>query len=186
MKTIKELGINLTNAFNNASYWNHKGAYQKEGDELFEKLVPSEGAAPTLHGELIRGINILFHEYCNNGNANAVLVTTPNDHPWDYDEDVDGEIDWDEIEDVEINEYYGKFLDLIESSLTDKIKAEELKDMCNDVRGVIEDGAYNLLCHVYFSEENVNKYNLMCDVVIWYVLNSEDRELPANYDRKSL
>ncbi len=29
MKTIKELGINLTNAFNNASYWNHKGAYQK-------------------------------------------------------------------------------------------------------------------------------------------------------------
>ena len=186
MKTIAELGIKRTDAFNNASYWNNNGAYQKEGDELYEKLVPSEGAAETVHGELIRGINRLFHEYCNNGNGNAIEVVTPNDHPWDYDEDVDGEIDWDEIEDVEINEYYGKFLDLIESSLTDKINAEELKDMCNDVRGVIEDGAYNLLRRVYFSEENVNKYNLMCDVVIWYVLNSEDRELPANYDRKSL
>lgn len=172
MKTIKELGISLTNAFNNESYWNHKGAYQKEGDELYEKLIPSEGAASTLHEELIRGINILFREYCNNGNVNAALVTTPSDHLRDYD--------------VKINEYYGKFLDLIESSLTDKIKAEELKDICNDVRGVIKDGAYNLLCYVYFSEKNVNKYNLMCDVVIWYVLNSEDRELPANYDRKSL
>ena len=72
MKTIAELGIKRTDAFNNASYWNNKGKYQKEGDELYEKLVPSEGAAETVHGELIRGINRLFHEYCNNGNGNAI------------------------------------------------------------------------------------------------------------------
>ena len=108
MKTIKELGIKRTDAFNNESYWNNNGAYQKEGDELYEKLVPSEGAAETVHGELIRGINRLFHEYCNNGNGNAIEVVTPNDHPWDYDEDVDGEIDWDEIEEVNIVEIRNK------------------------------------------------------------------------------
>ena len=183
MKTIAELGIKRTDAFNNASYWNNNGAYQKEGDELYEKLVPSEGAAETIHGELIRGINCLFHEYCNNGNGNAIEVITPNDHPWDYDEDVDGEIDWDEIEEVNIAPYYEKFLDLIQSTLVDTICPAEVEGLCSDVREVIESGAMNQPCCVYFSQKNVNKYNLMCDVVIWYVLNTEDKALPKNYKR---
>ena len=183
MKTIAELGIKRTDAFNNASYWNNNGAYQKEGDELYEKLVPSEGAAETVHGELIRGINRLFHEYCNNGNGNAIEVITPNDHPWDYDEDVDGEIDWDEIEEVNIAPYYEKFLDLIQSTLVDTICPAEVEELCSDVREVIERGAMNQPCSVYFSQKNVNKYNLMCDVVIWYVLNIEDKALPKNYKR---
>lgn len=183
MKTIAELGIKRTDAFNNASYWNNNGAYQKEGDELYEKLVPSEGAAETVHGELIRGINRLFHEYCNNGNGNAIEVITPNDHPWDYDEDVDGEIDWDEIEEVNIAPYYEKFLDLIQSTLVDTICPAEIENICSDVRGVIKDGANNSFCQDYYSRENVNKYNRMCDVVIWYVLNTEDKALPKNYKR---
>ena len=184
MKTIKELGIKSTNAFNCASYWNNNGAYQKEGDELYEKLVPPTGAATTLHGELIRGINRLFHEYCNNGNCNAIRITTPQDHPYDFDEEDEDNIDWEEIEDVEINEYYNKFIDLIENSLCDTICPAEIESICSDVRGVIEDGAYNSLCQDYYSRENVNKYNRMCDVVIWYVLNTEDRALPINYTCK--
>lgn len=182
MKSIKELGIKSTNAFENASYWNNNGAYQKEGDELYEKLVPAEGAAETLHGELIRGINRLFYEYCNNGNGNAAQALTPQDHPYDFDDEED-DIDWDEIEEVHIDEYYGKFVDLIETSLVDVIRPDEVRDICESVRDVIEAGVYNQPCSLYFSEKNINKYNRMCDVVIWYVLNTEDRELPRNYKR---
>lgn len=184
MKSIKELGIKSTDAFSNASYWNNNGAYQKESDELYEKLVPAQGAAETLHGELIRGINRLFHEYCNNGNCNAIIVTTPQDHPYDFDEEDEDNIDWEEVEDVDINEYYGKFIDLIEDSLCDVICPDEVSSICSDIREVIEGGAYNVPCHIYFSEKNMNKYNRMCDVVIWYVLNTDDRELPTNYTRK--
>lgn len=173
MKTIKELGIKSTNAFNCASYWNNNGAYQKEGDELYEKLVPPTGAATTLHGELIRGINRLFYEYCNNGNCNAVDVNY-----LDVDEDFEG------IEEVKISEYYNKFIDLIENSLCDTICSDEIESICSDVREVIEGGANNSFCQDYYSRENVNKYNRMCDVVIWYVLNTEDRELPTNYTRE--
>ena len=181
MKTIKELGIKFTNAFNCASYWNNNGAYQKEGEELYEKLVPPTGAATTLHGELIRGINRLFYEYCNNGNSNAIEVVTPNDHPDDFYDIDEDDVDWDEIEEVNIAPYYGKFLDLIQSTLVDTICPAEIENICSDVRGVIEDGANNSFCQDYYSRENVNKYNRMCDVVIWYVLNTEDRALPSNY-----
>ena len=62
-KRITELG---------KSYWNNNGAYQKEYDELYEKLVPSSGEADTVHGEMIRATSRLFYDFCNNGNCNVV------------------------------------------------------------------------------------------------------------------
>ena len=182
MKSIKELGIKSTDAFQKASYWDNNGAYQKEGKELYAKFVPAEGAAETTHGELIRGITRLFYEYCNNGNCNAVNVLTPNDHPYDFDDEEDC-VDWDEIEEVHVSAYYEKFLTLIENTLIDKIDTNEVYKICADVREVIEAGAYNLSCSKYFIEENINKYNRMCDVVIWYVLNTADKALPYDYKR---
>ena len=55
------------------SYWNNEGAYQKELDELSEKM-PVCGAADTLNGELVRAANRLYYDYCNNGNCNACLI----------------------------------------------------------------------------------------------------------------
>ena len=54
------------------SYWNHCGAYEKEYNELFEKLVPSSGDASTVHGELLRCISKVYYDFFNNGNCNAV------------------------------------------------------------------------------------------------------------------
>lgn len=161
MNSIKDLGIKSTDAFSKASYWDNNGAYQKQGDKLYKKLVPAEGAAKTLHGELIRGINRLFYEYCNNGNCNAII----NDFE-------------------EIDYYYGKFIDLIEDSLCDVIYPWEVRSICSDIREVIKDAAHNIPYRTYFSEENMNKYNRMCDVVIWYVLNTKDRKLPTDYIRE--
>ena len=54
------------------SYWNETGAYQKEYNELYEKLVPAKGQAKTLHGELIRCGSRLVYEFYNNGNSNII------------------------------------------------------------------------------------------------------------------
>lgn len=176
-QTIAELDIRLTSL--EGSYWNHNGAYQKEGDELFEKMVPASGAAETLNGELIRGINRLYYEYLNNGNCNACEVTRVGDHGW-WDEETE---DPDEIESVEIDAYYGKFLDLISTSLKRRIVAREVEPLLSRIREIIENAAYDMPAHVYFSKENVNVYSRMCDLVIWYVLNTPDSEIPAGYDR---
>ena len=177
-KTIAELGIKLTSP--EGSYWNHNGAYQEEGDRLYEEMVPATGAAETVHGELIRGINRLFHEYCNNGNGNACEVTRVGDHGW-WDEE---EGDPDEIESIEIDSYYGKFLTLIEEELPKRINADEVDRTVEQVRDIIENAAYDLPLCQYFSKENVNVYSRMCDMVIWYVLNTEDHtDFPTAYDR---
>lgn len=62
------------------SYWNNSGAYQKEYDKLYEKLVPSQGEAKTLNGELIRSASRLYYDYCNNGNCNAVVTDIETEH----------------------------------------------------------------------------------------------------------
>ena len=181
IKTIAELGIRLTSE--EGSYWNHNGAYQQEGDELYDKLVPAQGAAETLHGELIRGINRLFHEYCNNGNCNAAEITYAGERGWwDVDENED-DYDPNEIIDVQIDPYYGKFLSLIETSLVDRIDDAEVESVVERVREIILDANPDTACSIYFSKKNVNAYSRMCDMVIWYVLNTEDRELPKGYDK---
>jgi hypothetical protein len=142
-------------------------------------MVPPTGAAATVNGELIRGINRLFYEYLNNGNCNACRVTRVGDHGW-WDEETE---DPDESESVEIDAYYGKFLDLISKSLESRIVAREVQPLMSRVREIIENAAYDMPMPVYFSKENVNAYSRMCDLVIWYVLNTPDAEIPAGYDR---
>jgi len=56
------------------SYWNENGAYQKEYDELYEKLVPIRGEADTVHGEMIRAVSRISYDYFNNGNCNIVTI----------------------------------------------------------------------------------------------------------------
>lgn len=176
-KTIAELGIKITPE--TGSYWNHNGAYQEEGDRLFDEMVPAMGAATTRNAELIRAINRLTYEYLNNGNCNACVVTRVGDHGW-WDEETE---DPDEIETVEIDSYYDKFFDLISASLKRRIVAHEVEPLLSRVREIIENAAYDMPAQAYFSKENVNAYSRMCDMVIWYVLNTPDEELPSGYDR---
>ena len=175
-KTIAELGIKLTPE--TASYWNNNGAYQEEGDRLYAEMVSDSGAAATLNGEPIRGINRLFYEYCNNGNCNAAEVHYVGDRFYDEDEE-----DPDEIESVEIDHYYGKFIELIEDTLPNKINATEVHAVMTEVREIIEDQCGAQYASQYFSRKKVNAYSRMCDMVIWYVLNTPDEELPSDYER---
>lgn len=52
------------------TYWNNKGKYSKEYNELIEKLIPQQGEAPTQIGLLLQYCRDLYNEYYNNDNVN--------------------------------------------------------------------------------------------------------------------
>ena len=154
------------------TYWNNQGAYKEEMSRLTDEMMPSEGSAETLNGELIRAANRLYYDYCNNGNGNAVNVR--------YESDWTGGDDDDEHEIRSWNPYYKKFYRLIVDTLR-TVKTEfdwtgfsanmdKLERMTVDY----EPG---------FEDEDMAVYDYMVDAVVWYVLNHPDRELPASYNR---
>lgn len=51
------------------TYWNQKGRFQSEFDELC-KLMPPSGCCDTVAGELIRSANRLAYDFYNNGMGN--------------------------------------------------------------------------------------------------------------------
>ena len=57
------------------SYWDNTGYYQDIYDRLYDNLVPSNGDADTIHGELIRCIGRLYYDFCNNGNRRKFYRT---------------------------------------------------------------------------------------------------------------
>ena len=52
------------------TYWNNKGKYSKEYNELIKKLVPKHGEAPTQIGLLLQYCRDLYNEYYDNDNVN--------------------------------------------------------------------------------------------------------------------
>lgn len=52
------------------TYWDNKGQYQEWLDSNFDTLVPQDGKASTLEGELLRAINRLYYDAYNNGSCN--------------------------------------------------------------------------------------------------------------------
>lgn len=55
------------------TYWNRRGNFQSDYNRLFDELVPHEGEAPTVAGELLRCVSALYYDRMNNGCANADL-----------------------------------------------------------------------------------------------------------------
>ena len=170
MKTIK-----FTKSEN--SYYNGNGAYQKEYEELYKKLVPNSGSAQTIHGELIRAISRLSHEYYNNGNCNAAEIKfVKNEDVYSGYEDSEEEID-----EVTIDPFYQKFINLILNQLIEEVHGNVIFEAIEDIEELIKEGPKE---HSdYFSQKNIAKYNRLMDYVIWFVLNTEDANLPENYER---
>ena len=151
------------------SYWDGTGAYNEEYTELYDALVPNMGEADTVHGELIRSVSRLSHDYFNNGNGNArVEVYEDAGACWFDEEDEDDNI-WsghdDEEYTTEISEFFLHFTDFIVTTIgTDEIEAviTEICDIIlNDVRPEYDD-------------KTVDKYNKMVDIVMHYVLTHEN------------
>lgn len=146
--------LDVKRTSNDKSYWSKTGAYQKEYDELFEKLVPIEDDAKTVHGELISCASKLYYEYHNNGNCNATKCSYENDD--------------DELTDLSINSRYQGYIDFIEKHLK--------KNFYNGV-GVIY--AIENILNQEYTECVIDEqsYNKMIDYIMYYVLNTENEAI---------
>ena len=52
---------------NHARYWSGNGEYQDQYSELYDKLVPKEGKADTVEGELLRAVGRIIYRHGNDG-----------------------------------------------------------------------------------------------------------------------
>lgn len=174
------------------SYWDKSGAYQSDFDRLTKELMPASGAGETLNAELIRACNRLFYEYCNNGNCNALEKEFgyESDRCWtcggsghygdDEEDECDeccgsGEVEEEVETDAYVDSYFRKFLDLIKEFVPDAA------DDVQNVEDIIMEDLYS--SKNQFSEHRMRAYSNMVDYVVYYVLNNEDKELPANYEK---
>ena len=66
-KTRDEEGEDDLQNVEEDTYWNDRGKYQKEYDELCEKLVPTSGKCDTVAGEILRAASKLLWDFNNNG-----------------------------------------------------------------------------------------------------------------------
>lgn len=139
------------------SYWNETGAYEKETNELWSQLVPAQGKAPTVNGELIRIAHRLYHEYFNNGNGNARWETLVNDYSW-RDEDEEDEYSY------SVDEYWQKMIDYVRYTCHD----HELNGLLTRIEQIIVEAED-------FSTDNEHTYDLMMDHIVYYVLTHEDK-----------
>ena len=188
------------------SYWNENGAYQKEYDELYEKLVPRSGEADTVHGEMIRAISRITYDYFNNGNCNIVTmdrVYCPDcdgsgyDTDWDcYDCSGEGTIEDDEGNIETCNSCGGEGHDQIDCSTCcgegfidgDKEIDEYYQDMLDvlhnhlhnsDVVEAIEEFLKDdsLSYGTYTFNPNEGKvYNDLADEVLYQILTTENEK----------
>lgn len=188
------------------SYWENNGVYAAEMSKLYDELVPAEGCAKTLTGELVRAVNRLYYEFCNNGNCNAceihegeeIEVDCPccggSGYLDDEQEEICSECDgmgviYEEGDpEIEIDGFYANFIDLIETTLSEW-GDKEIESICNDVRDHIEAmPCYEYRLVSYTSKENMHKYDLLVDHVAAYALEhlgENDSEIPSDYQNNN-
>jgi hypothetical protein len=158
------------------TYWNEEGAYQKEYDELYKKLVPVKGEANTVHGEMLRGVSRLYHDYFNNGNGNAVDAVKcdcPECHGGGWETINEGEEDEEEVDcsycdgecqiitGYEFEDYFEKMLDFIKDNLT------------REARPIAERFEKVVLAK---NQDNIDErvYEELSDAVIHHILTTEN------------
>lgn len=172
------------------SYWGGNGAYQKECDSLWDELVPSQGEAKTVHGELIRSLGRLQHDYCNNGNCNIRKIETYTEYDtcytcngrgevdyWEGDDDTyetcdeccgSGEIGEEYDGDVTIDEYYQNMIDFIHYNISDKVVADDLEIFLER-----KDIGYSTYT---FNDDEMKIYNNLFDAVMYEILTTENKD----------
>lgn len=171
------------------SYWDDNGYYQSVYDRLESNLVPAQGEAETLHGELIRCIGRLYYDYCNNGNINAMEVEYETEEYPCYDCDGDGEQEvYDEDGEIEtetcgecggsgeleeevegearITEYYHSMIELLYKNL------EQNKVVAN-----LETYLLNNYDHYKYDDKSMNVYDRVVDEVCYFCMTTENKKL---------
>jgi len=170
-------------------FYNGTASYYKEYQELLSQ-VPDEGCSDILQIEMVRAICRLTYEYSNNGNTNILQETyiereyecsTCNGTGYVENEDWRGEevlcpdcggsgscIE-EEVESYKIDQFYQNFFDLF--------LVEISKDIDSDLVEEIVNGATQLL----LLGKPCYSYTILFNLVMYFVLNSKQRETPEWY-----
>ena len=151
------------------SYWDGNGKYNSDYTKLWESLVPDSGEAETIEGELIRAIGRLFHEYCNNGNCNAVeqiqeICPECEDYEDEDDDCLECGGDCSVLVGLELSGFYKGFLFLIKEKVGCNREVKAVENLITNV-----DLNYNYT----YNQKEMDVYNALCDKVIEYVLEKE-------------
>lgn len=143
------------------SYWNQNAKYSAELAELFEKLVPSEGEADTLEGNLIRAVTRLGYEYSNNGNCNARSYRQIEYEVYDEEaEEYYTEYDIEYIDVVDgVEDFYMDFIQLIGDNVP-TVTQVELDAICEVIMNE----------YPQFNQKEYDVYNVVIDKVVENVL----------------
>ena len=145
--------ITLTQKGN--SYYNQNGTYTTQLEDLYNTLVPSMGDAETTKGQLVRYINKLWHEYCNNGNCNARDIIDNYNY-------FDNEFDPYEIE---IDKWYKEILNYIKYNTNLSKYKKEIQDNIKKIENIM------LIENCQFSDQEQDAYNKLTDYVMYYIIN---------------
>jgi hypothetical protein len=175
------------------SYWNQNGKYQSVLTVLHDELVPSVGKAETVHGEIVRAINNLFYEYCNNGNCNAaeeISETCDSCGGWGYEEeevccgtDDDGEEIYETetsdcswcggncsvVTGLEMDDYYADMLSHI------KTHVPNIRSEADAVEALITDQSKNY--NYSYSQEEMDIYNRLVDKCLEFLIKEREINL---------
>lgn len=186
----------------NQHYWNNNGANEEEFKRLTEKFMKPEGCSDNLVGEVVRAINRLYYEYCNNGNCNAMNVEEIEGEwiecphcggtgyrEWDGEEcdDCCGEGGYHEESEYDyyLTPFYENFLKIIRHYFWYFCKddnREKALEAIDDLKRVIEE----MGTEADFSDEYMNKYDKVVDYITYFVSNDEDNQtpIPAWYENE--
>lgn len=157
-------------------YWDNGGLWRNVMSKL-NRLMPATGSADTLNGELVRSVNRLYHDYCNNGNGNARRIEYGRDEYGDWDEE--------DIESISWDPYYGKFYELIESVFKGVRKDLDTDDAFQIVMALdkVNELVTSDETQDEFSDLNMNAYDVLVDFVAWYCTNYADKPLSYWYSK---
>ncbi len=180
-------------------YWNNEGAYEKEFSELTNEFMPAEGRAKNLVGEVVRAANRLYYEYCNNGNCNAREIEEQDPEEIecpicgglgyiDDDEECTCEecggsgVIYDEPEmEVKLDKFYGAFIDLIRDAFENDNNEDGVSVMDRIENFIMNEDTDQ---RSYFSDKNMNRYDLMIDLVAEYAIKHHNDNTPIPNDYK--
>lgn len=180
-------------------YWNNEGAYEAEFSKLTEEFMPAEGRAKNLVGEVVRAANRLYYEYCNNGNCNAREIEEQDPEEMecpicgglgyvDDDEECTCEecggsgVIYDEPEvEVKLDKFYGAFIDLIRNAFENDNNEDGVSVMDSIENFIMNEDTDQ---RSYFSDKNMNRYDLMIDLVAEYAIKHRNDNTPILNDYK--
>ncbi len=162
-----------------------------------------KGRSENLVGEVVRAMNRLYYEYCNNGNCNAIDVEEIEGEwiecsccggtGFIYDDEEEcsyccGEGGYHEESDYNyyLTSFYENFLKIIRHYFELQCNKDEnyegALEAIDELKRVIEE----MTTDVDFSDENMNRYDKVVDYITYFVSNDEDNQtpIPAWYENE--